>query len=244
MRDLLVFTLAAPIGAYGGLAVGERRYGAERPGRSLILGLVAAALGIERTDDAAHADLERRLGLAVRLDEPGGMFDDYHTAQVPAARRGKRWPTRRAELAEPSLETILSIREYRADLRVTPALWLREPGEPGLERIAEALMRPHFRLCIGRRSCPLGRPPAPHLISADSLVAAFDAYDREAAGTSAPISSISVVADAEAVDFLGPRTTPERVVTRRDVVLSRSRWHFGTRHELVARLDPPEVSAR
>ena len=241
--DVLVFTLAAPVGSCGGLAVGERRYSAERPGRSLVLGLVAAALGLDRADDAAHADLERRLGTAVRMDRPGELFDDYHTAQVPPARRGKRWPTRRTELAEPALETILSIREYRADVHVTPALWLREPGDPDLARIADALVRPHFRLCLGRRSCPLGCPPAPRVMAVDSLVAAFDAYDREAAGGSPPAGPVGVVADAEAAGFLGPRTTPERVVTRRDVVLSRSRWQFGTRHELVARLEPePEVA--
>ncbi len=242
--DVLVFTLAAPIGSYGSLAVGERRYGAERPGRSLVLGIVAAALGLDRADDAAHADLERRLGTAVRIDRAGELFDDYHTAQVPPARRGKRWPTRRAELAEPTLETILSIREYRTDVHVTPALWLREPGDPDLARIADALVRPHFRLCLGRRSCPLGRPPAPRVIPADSLVAAFDAYDRAAEEAAAPAHGVGLVADAEAIDFLGPRTTPERVVTRRDVVLSRSRWQFGTRQELVATLDPAREPVR
>ena len=53
----LVFLLHAPIGAMGTVAVGERRGGFDRPGKSAILGLIAAGLGLERSDEAGHLAL-------------------------------------------------------------------------------------------------------------------------------------------------------------------------------------------
>ena len=54
LMRFLLFTLYAPMGSFGEIAVGERRMSWARPGRSAVLGLVAAAQGIERTDEAAH----------------------------------------------------------------------------------------------------------------------------------------------------------------------------------------------
>ena len=45
MPDFLTFALAAPLAAMGEIAVGERRGSWDRPGRSAVLGLIAAVLG-------------------------------------------------------------------------------------------------------------------------------------------------------------------------------------------------------
>ena len=42
MPAFLLFSLWAPLAAMGDVAVGERRTGLERPGKSAVLGLVAA----------------------------------------------------------------------------------------------------------------------------------------------------------------------------------------------------------
>ena len=126
MRDFLLFTLYAPLAALGEVAVGERRVSAARPARSAILGLLAAALGIERRDEAAHAALQEGYG----------------------------------ELAEPRLETILSLREYRADARHTVAIWTADDPPQPLAVLAEALRRPRITLYFGRKACPLGLPGA------------------------------------------------------------------------------------
>ena len=97
MRFLL-FTLYAPMGSFGEIAVGERRMSWARPGRSAILGLVAAAQGVERTDETAHQRLEAGLYYAVRTDAPGRPLLDYHTAQTPKARKGRTFATRQEEL--------------------------------------------------------------------------------------------------------------------------------------------------
>ena len=242
MRNFLLFTLYAPLAAMGEIAVGERRVGAARPTRSALLGLIAAALGIERRDEAAHAALDRGYGLAVRVENPGALLQDYHTAQVPPARRGRRWPTRRAELAESRLETILSLREYRADARHTVALWEGvDPPHP-LGAVRDALRRPRFTLYFGRKACPLGLPPAPRSVTAASLADAFAGFDaaipeheRELRRSLRLLPSAGEVeADASANDWLGDGLRLRRVEHRRDAILSRCRWQFGLRDALVA----------
>jgi CRISPR system Cascade subunit CasD len=243
MRELLLFTIYAPIAAMGEVAVGERRVSAAAPARSALLGLIAAALGTERRDEAAHAALDRGYGVAVRVEAEGALLQDYHTAQVPPAKRGKRWPTRRAELAEPALETILSLREYRTDARYTVAVWSeREPPHP-LPALAEALRRPRFTLYFGRKACPLGLPPAPRIVAAATLADAFARFDettphaeRDLRQRLALLSGRGEIhADVGALRWLGHGLSLRRIGPRRDAIVSRRRWQFGMRDELVAR---------
>jgi CRISPR system Cascade subunit CasD len=242
MREILLFTLYAPLAAMGEVAVGERRVGLARPGRAAILGLIAAALGLERRDEAAHAALDQGYGVAVRVEHEGALLQDYHTAQVPPSRRGRRWATRRAELAAPRLETILSLREYRSDARHTVALWEGAAPPHPLAAIAAALRRPRFTLYFGRKACPLGLPPAPRIVAAATLAEAFAGFDRELPEAEraarahlrlAPAAG-TVHADAEARPWLGDALTLRRIERRRDRAVSRRRWQFGLRDELVA----------
>ena len=142
MTHFLLFTLYAPMGSLGQIAVGERRMGWARPGRSAILGLIAAALGIERVDEAAHRNLETGFFYAVRTDAPGRPFIDYHTAQTPKARRGRMFATRREELDADDLHTVLSSREWRSDVCFTIALWPRHDQAVNLSEIVDALRHP------------------------------------------------------------------------------------------------------
>ncbi|WP_295540003.1 CRISPR-associated protein Cas5, partial [Thiolapillus sp.] len=52
MDDYLVFQLYAPLASWGGQAVGQERPSDDHPGRSALLGLLAAALGIRREEEA------------------------------------------------------------------------------------------------------------------------------------------------------------------------------------------------
>lgn len=234
MRDHLVFVLHGPIAAFGGVAVGERRGGEARPARSALLGLLAASLGIERNEFEKHAAMERGYGMAVRVDAPGVTFTDYHTAQVPPARRGEHHATRRAELEAKPLETILSRRDYRTDTIFTVAVWAR-PGIPvDLAKLASALRRPRFCLSVGRKSCPLGLPPGPVVLNAAHALAAM-----EARPVPAPEQRVRLRLRAQpsllVTDLDGmPETTPTRwTETRRDSIVSRDRWQFALRTERV-----------
>jgi CRISPR system Cascade subunit CasD len=235
MRFLL-FTLYAPMGSFGEIAVGERRMSWSRPGRSAVLGLVAAAQGIERTDEAAHHRLETSLHYAVRTDAPGRPLLDYHTVQTPKARRGRTFATRRQELASDDLNTVLSSREWRSDAYFTVALWARPDRAVDLSGIASALQRPRFVLYVGRKSAPLGLPLNPEIIEADGFVAAFHARhpNEEERNVLQRIHVEGVASGMIAFDHDAPGVPADvRIGRRRDAVLSRSRWQFADRLEAV-----------
>ena len=243
MRFLL-FTLYAPMGSFGEIAVGERRMSWARPGRSAVLGLIAAAQGIERDDEAAHQRLESGLHYAVRTDAPGRPFIDYHTAQTPKARRGRNFATRREELESDALNTVLSTREWRADTCFTVALWPRSGHAANLDHIAECLRYPHYVLYLGRKSAPLGLPLDPAIIEAETFMDAFDARPpsdevrRVLQHTGADGMSYGEIAcdhDAPGMPDQG------RIERRRDAVASRARWQFAERLERVVSRDHGEA---
>lgn len=245
MTAFLTFSLVAPLVSFGGIAVGERRLGGDRPAKSAILGLVAAALGIERNDDAAHAALARELFYAVRTEDmkvrsPRRLMTDYHTAQTPPRARNQRFATRREEVADKkSLGTILSYREYRSDCSFTVALWLRTSAPRfGLEEIEAALRQPVYVPYLGRKACPLMLPMRPHIVAAETLRQAFVERDEAVSKEERKFlenygllaNPVALAADADA-ELAAEGSRCER---RRDAVLDRRRWQFGLRDETVA----------
>jgi len=243
MRDFLLFTLYAPLGAFGDIAVGERRPGFDRPGRSAVLGLLGAALGLERHEEAELAALDESWALALRVERPGTLLQDYHTVQARSAERGREWQTRREALAERStLETLLSLRDYRCDPFVTIALVARSEAGGGAEALARAMAAPGFLLYLGRKACPLGLPPRPQAHRAGLLAEAFAAYDearpeperaiRAALRLDRPAPRLYL--DPELEPLLAPAYRVERIERRRDAPVSRRRWQFALRDELVA----------
>lgn len=231
---VLLFTLYAPMGAYGEIAVGERRMSWARPGRSAVLGLVAAALGIDRADEDAHRALERGVYFAVRTDAPGRPLIDYHTAQAPKARKARAFTTRRQELRSDDLSTVLSTREWRTDACFTVALWLRPGSAVILDDIAAALQRPRFVLYLGRKAAPLGLPLNPVIVEVDTFMDAFAARQPNDVET-AILSIIGMVAGTSiAFDADAPGASQDaRIIRRRDAVVSRTRWQFEDRLERV-----------
>ncbi len=235
MAEFLTFALAAPLAAMGEIAVGERRGSWDRPGRSAVLGLVAGCLGLDREDEDAHAALETGYGIALRVQNVGPLLPDYHTAQVPPARRGRRFATRAEELAAPDLETILSRRDYRADVLVLAALWRRPAAPWPLSEIAGALCRPHYVPYFGRKACPLMLPMAPLLTeAADPIAALVERAERgpEPERQLLPLRPAAVVA-MTAADARGFGLPVRRVEIRRDIVASRRRWQFALRDEAI-----------
>ena len=237
MRFLL-FTYYAPMAAMGDIAPGERRMAFSRPARSAMLGLVAAALGLRR-DDPGQVHLEEGLGYAVRADSAGRPFTDYHTAQTPQQRRGQVFPTRRDELAAETVNTVLSVREWRSDALYTIALWERAGAAIGLDAIAAALAHPRFVLYAGRKAGPLGLPLSPRLVAADSLLQAFTA-DQIPAERRRIIDRIlrrvrprGLGPGVEIAFDLDDGVAPDgdHIEMRRDAVMSRSRFQFGERAE-------------
>jgi CRISPR system Cascade subunit CasD len=253
MPEAVAFTLFASLAAMGDVAVGERRGGFDRPARSAVLGLVAAALGIARDDGAGHAALDASYLLALRVLAHGDLLRDYHTVQAPPARRNARWATRRAALDRPrrELQTLISLRDYRTAPAVDVALIVRPGASPEISpaRIAEALRRPAFTLFFGRKACPLALPPGALACDCPSLgdiFAALDANRTEPAWQvlhrlhAAP-ETATVFADLDlterggsGLDMLRPAYRLRRIERRRDRALDRRRWQFELRDEAVA----------
>lgn len=237
-RDFLLFRLAGPMAAFGKIAVGERRDIWGEPSKSGVLGFVAGAQGLTRDDTLAHQALEAGLGFAVRIDNPGRPMRDYHTAQTPKARKNLSWRTRKGELSDrDNLNTVLSERLYRLEARATIALWRKVEDGPDLTLLRDAIRRPGFIPYLGRKSCPLGEPPRPQVVSADGLAIAFQAYDAlrapEDRTAGAPVSlgadcPIWLELDA-GLDDEDARAQPIR--QRRDATRDRVLRQFADRRE-------------
>ncbi|MDD9985160.1 MAG: type I-E CRISPR-associated protein Cas5/CasD [Spirochaetaceae bacterium] len=234
---VLLFTLYAPMGSLGEIAVGERRMSWTRPSRSAVFGLVAAALGIERADEAGHRHLETGLYFAVRTDATGRPFMDYHTAQTPRARKGRSFATRRQEVMSGDAYTILSSREWLADPCFTVSLWPRPNGGVDLEEVGVALRRPRFALYLGRKSAPLGLPLNPVIVEAQTFMDAFSV--RQRSDTEHDVLERIRGGDATELIVAFDQDAPgapadARLERRRDAIVSRQRWQFADRLEGVA----------
>ncbi|MCQ8119041.1 type I-E CRISPR-associated protein Cas5/CasD [Methylomonas rosea] len=177
--DLLLFRLYGPLASWGEIAVGESRHSANYPSKSAILGLIGAALGIERSDETQQVALQQGYHVAVEVFSTGQLLRDYHTAQVPDSAGKFVYRTRRDELVlgKERLGTILSSREYRSDALAVVALRALEAAPFSLSQIEEKLRNPVFHLYLGRKSCPLAAPLNPQLLpNQANLLAAFKAY--------------------------------------------------------------------
>src|SRR3990172_11959484 len=148
--EFLVFQLQALLSSWGDTAVGEYRGSYEHPGESTLIGMLGAALGIRREDEAAHAALRQGYGFAVGVQSGGKLLRDYHTAQVPgrASLKGRPHATRKDELGVPKddLNTILSTRDYRQEAASLIAVQPRTDAPYPLEVLADALRKPRFVL--------------------------------------------------------------------------------------------------
>jgi len=235
MRQFLLFRLYGPMAAWGEVAVGDTRLSAAHPSKSAVLGLVAAALGLRRDDEARLQQLESGCGFAVRVDAAGELLRDYHTAQVPPEQRKVRYYTRRDELKGDDLYTILSTRDYRTDSCYSVALWATAES-CSLTDLQQALLHPKLPLCLGRKSCPLSLPLNPQLIEADALKKAFDQYDVAAGG----FISLMLNGDEprryywEQLDDTQAGIESTMRYLRRDLARSRKRWQFAERDEFFA----------
>lgn len=127
----LLLRLAGPMQSWGDASRFTRRSTRHEPTKSGVLGLLAAAQGRRRTDPIE--DLVR-LRFGVRIDQPGQLVRDFHTAHRPD---GSSMP--------------LSVRYYLSDAIFVAGV---EGDRQLLESLDDALRAPTFPLYLGRRACP------------------------------------------------------------------------------------------
>lgn len=236
MTDYLVFRLYAPLASWGEAAVGESRPTATYPGRAAILGLLAAALGIERDDDEAQQVLAESVCIAVKQRSPGILVRDYHSAQVPTSQPKVGYRTRREELNAPpkAINTILSSRDYRCDGLWSIAVWLKPGAKLTLAALQAALLRPRFTLYLGRKACPLGAPLAPRVVQVEHLREALDTVFPELMPGEERwlrLPNESLYCWEGRADQLDGKSSGVESNNVWDVPLNRRRWQFGQRVE-------------
>jgi CRISPR system Cascade subunit CasD len=134
------------------------------PSKSAVIGLIGAALGMERDDDGQLAKL-RELSFAVRVDRPGTLLRDYHTAG------GGRFRGRGDYFVFNTKDCVPSERYYLQDACFTAAL----AGEATLvEHVAAAVRSPRWPIFLGRRSCPPSAPLFLGVVDGDARQAVRD----------------------------------------------------------------------
>lgn len=136
--SVLALRLAGPLQSWGASSRFTRRTTESAPTKSGVIGLLAAAAGIERGDDPRLAPLAA-LRFGVRIDQPGTRVRDFHTAHHGDT--GKSMP--------------LSERFYLADAVFVAAV---EGEHPTLTELYAALRNPVYPPFLGRRSCPPAEP--------------------------------------------------------------------------------------
>ncbi|HBR96393.1 MAG TPA: type I-E CRISPR-associated protein Cas5/CasD [Gammaproteobacteria bacterium] len=227
MTDYLLFQLYGPMVSWGTQAVGQERPTEDHPGRSALLGLLAAALGIHREDDDQHQALSQACRFGIKLCAPGLAMRDFHTTQVPpSARNAAHRQTRRDELREAKLGTILSFRSYQQDaLSVVAVSSLNDAYS--LDQLKAALLTPHYHLYFGRKSCPPALPLNPEIASAESLKVALDTYCVDSIFDNVQKDKPRYYWEAGET----PGMEESYRVPRYDQPLSRQRWQFTRRDE-------------
>lgn len=134
----IVMKFEGPLQSYGTSSHFEIRHSDPYPSKSAILGMIASAMGIRREETDQLADLGA-LRIAVRVDQIGHIFGDYHIA-------AKHKPNGVFE------RNYVTRRYYLEDAVFVVAV----EGEDGLvDQSYEALKKPYFQLFYGRRSCPV-----------------------------------------------------------------------------------------
>ncbi|MFT3797942.1 type I-E CRISPR-associated protein Cas5/CasD [Microbacterium sp.] len=139
----LLIELAGPQQAWGSRSRFATRATELAPTRSGVIGLVAAALGLARTEPLDRFD---KLEFGVRIDQPGRIERDFQTART----------------LDGKTSMPLSQRFYLADAVFLAALGTEDRAM--LESLRQALTHPRFPLYLGRRAFPPARPLMPEIV--------------------------------------------------------------------------------
>lgn len=136
----LLLRCVGPMQSWGSRSRFQERDTEREPTKSGVIGLLCAAIGLDRAEPMDHL---RALRMGVRVDRPGRLERDFHTAQEVLKATGK------------GTDNLISNRYYLADAAFLVGL----EGENVLLRsLHQALRNPRWPLFLGRKSFPPGCP--------------------------------------------------------------------------------------
>lgn len=170
----LAFYLDAPMQSWGASSKFQYRETGAFPSKSAVVGLVAAALGIDKhaPDEAEHlAPIATLRFTAVKLPKahpsrPDHPLDinrltDFHTIGGGYDKKGP--PAEKTSIPRKAsgapFGTVITRRSYLTDAAF--AVILEGPDEPLLDRIRAALLDPVWGVWFGRKTCLPATPLTP-----------------------------------------------------------------------------------
>ena len=144
----LALFLDAPLQSWGYGSRFDRRTSLSFPTRSGIIGMICAAMGIDRGDVASLRQFDT-IGMKSLTYLQNGRLMDFHTVGGGFDPKTERWHmVRKANNATPS--TVVTRREYLVHSRFAVIL---KGHQTVLERFAAALQNPQWGIWLGRKSC-------------------------------------------------------------------------------------------
>lgn len=154
MKQTLFLKLSGPMQSWGTESKLQLRRTDPYPSKSGVLGLLMCAMGVGR--DEAPAALPSLVGLemGVRLDRPGELDWDYHTAGAGFGIRSAEGRVKRTASTK-EFETLLSRRQYLLDASFLVAL---RGDSAVIGKAAEALANPKWPVFLGRKCCVPSEP--------------------------------------------------------------------------------------
>lgn len=220
----LLMPLVGPMQSWGHRSRFDDRDTGLEPTRSGVIGLICAAMGIPRDGDLSRFD---KLRMGVRVDAPGRVMVDYHTAMNVVKADGS------------SAGTVTSHRHYLSDARFLVGLESDDLGF--LREIDDALRNPVWPLFLGRKSFTPSLPPflpGSSIAEAQALEQAFRCpyiRIREIAPWEKPLSEpLRLVIES--------RESASGDLTRNDVPVSFDKRCFGLRQVSTLWVGAEEIS--
>lgn len=130
------------------------------PTKSGVIGMILAAMGIDRDRAKAECWLDRlsQLTMGVRVDRPGWIWWDYHTV---GAGTGNLTAEGKVKITASTgeIETLVTWRQFLCDASFLVALQAddKDLGEL-IAQAEEALHNPVWTIYLGRKCCPPSMP--------------------------------------------------------------------------------------
>jgi len=183
MSELFTMRLAAPVASLSGPRIDTLGDSLPIPSRSMVVGIIGAALGVSYDQPDVLQRLQDTMRLAVVVHRAGTVIRDYQTVRMALPHMtgpmwwhdGERLGVMKREGGEPE-RTITGERPLTCDYDATIVIELL-PGAPfDAEQILSALRTPVYPLSIGQRSCipslPIAGEPLPASTLADGVAMA------------------------------------------------------------------------
>ena len=138
MKHTLLMRFVAPMQSWGTRSRFDERDTNLEPSKSGVIGLLCAAMGVDRNEEKPVLKLAR-LRMGIRVEKEGVLQRDYHTAKEVIRADGKGIQ-----------DTAVSNRYFLAD--AVFLVGLEGNDKEYLEQLNSALKNPYYPLFFGRKS--------------------------------------------------------------------------------------------